>query len=544
MTTEQTAQGDSGADMGIAVHEWVAHHAGVRPGSPAILTPSHRLTYGELETFVAAFSGELAGVGYGPGDRLLVSLPNSPAAVVASLAAQRLGGTAVEVDRLSPASALDSIMRRSGVRLAVVWGRDLAKWRDVPGADTLELIWVVIPDGTSGPSSTLLPGLHTRPMNPDGSVEPGPSQQPRPPEVEIDPDSAALVLFTSGSTGMPMGVIQTHRNIWANTVSIVSYLGLTHQDRVLATLPLHYCYGRSLLQTHMYVGGSVYFDDRFAFPRTVMEALGSMACTGFAGVPLTFEILRRRVDLSTIEMPKLRYVTQAGGAMARDTIRWARKAFAPADLYVMYGQTEATARLTYLPPRDAITKEGSIGVPVPGVELRVVDTSGTEVTPGMVGEIVARGDNVTPGYLDDPEATAQAIRDGWLWTGDLAVLDEDGYLYHRGRAKEIIKVGGHRVSLAEIEQAMERHPDVEEAAVWGSPDDLMGEVPMAAVVIREGSDTNESSLREFARSQIPSHMVPVRFRFVRKLPRTSNGKLQRSVLAVELAADPTEATRQ
>ena len=191
----------------------------------------------------------------------------------------------------------------------------------------------------------------------------------------------ALVLYTSGSTGTPHGVIQTFRNVDANTRSIVAYLGLTGEDRASVTLPFYYSYGRSVLQTHLFAGGSVFLDNRMAFPRIVLEALASEGCTGFAGVPLTFELIRRQVDVSSIHFPRLRYLTQAGGEMAPETIAWVRTAFQPAKLYVMYGQTEATARLSYLPPDRAEDKAGSIGIGIPGVELQVVDELGRRATP-------------------------------------------------------------------------------------------------------------------------------------------------------------------
>ena len=297
----------------------------------------------------------------------------------------------------------------------------------------------------------------------DGRVDPDLGRAPEAALPELAPDAAALVLYTSGSTGRPHGVVQTFRNIDANTRSIVQYLGLTNEDRALLTLPLYYCYGRSVLQTHLHAGGSLFLDNRSAFPRVILETLASEGCTGFAGVPLTFEIIRRMVDVSSLVLPRLRYVTQAGGPMAPETIAWARKAFHPARLFVMYGQTEATARLSYLPPDRAAEKEGSVGIPIPGVELRVVDEAGSELPPGDIGELVARGANVTPGYLDEPEETAAILRDGWLWTGDLACRDTEGFIYLRGRVREILKVGGKRVSPVEIEQTITRHPDVRDA---------------------------------------------------------------------------------
>ena len=216
--------------------------------------------------------------------------------------------------------------------------------------------------------------------------------------------------------------------------------------------------------------------------------------------------------------------------MAPDTIAWVRAAFRPARLFVMYGQTEATARLSYLPPERAEDKAGSIGIAIPGVELRVVDEAGAELQPGEVGELIARGSNVTPGYLGEPEETAAILRDGWLWTGDLVERDADGFLYHRGRAKEILKIGGHRVSPIEIEQVIARHPDVAEAAVIGVRHDLMGEVPHAVVVPRPGANPDEADLLRFCRERLPAYLVPVTFAFVDRLPRNESGKLLRAEL--------------
>ena len=337
------------------IHQWVLRHAAATPHAPAIATRATSLDYRELAERMLVFADRLRAGGVGQGDRVVVALPNGPAMVVASLAVQALGATAVEVDRSMGAPALRHLVERTQARHVVAWGRDARVWAEALAGLTVERVWIVhredpppaLLDALGRPADLLLEDGRPGPGSGDPSVDSLPA---------LDPDAVALILFTSGSTGIPQGVLQTHRNIHANTRSIVRYLGLTSEDRVLATLPLNYCYGRSLLQTHLYVGGSVYFDDRFAFPRTVMEALASERCTGFAGVPLTFEILRRSVDMSSIPMPTLRYVTQAGGAMAAETIRWARAAFAPAPLYVMYGQTEATARLTYLKPERAVDK--------------------------------------------------------------------------------------------------------------------------------------------------------------------------------------------
>jgi acyl-CoA synthetase (AMP-forming)/AMP-acid ligase II len=516
--------------------DWLFFHAERSPGTPAVASTTARLSYGELADRVRALAGHLAARGIGPGSRVLLALPNTPATVVAGLAVNALGGASVEVNHEWSAEILGDIVTRSQVRQAFIWAGDARRWGPALTGGLIDHVWGVhrgaLPeafgDATGGVPATLL--LE------DGRVDPDLGAAALPPAPELSLDWPALVLYTSGSTGKPHGVVLTFRNVNANTRSIVEYLCLTTEDRALLALPLYYCYGRSVLQTHLFAGGSVFLDNRMAFPRIVMETLASEGCTGFSGVPLTFEIIRRQVDVSTIGFPRLRYLTQAGAAMAPDTIAWVRTAFRPAELFVMYGQTEATARLSYLPPDRAEDKAGSIGIPIPGVELRVVDEHGCDLPTGEVGELVARGQNVTPGYLDEPAETAAILHGGWLWTGDLAYRDAEGFFFHRGRAKEILKVGGHRVSPVEIEQVIGRHPGVADVALVGVEDWLRGEVPRAVVVPRPGATPSEAELLQFCRERLPAYQVPVTFLFVEALPRNEAGKLQRAELAARLGS--------
>jgi long-chain acyl-CoA synthetase len=530
--SESTGPGVDGAAVPGSpfLSDWLDFHAGRTPDAPAVASPTTRLSYGELADRVRVLAGHLAAQGIGPGSRVLLALPNTPATVVAGLAVNALGATSVEVNRESSAEVLGDIVKRSGVREVFIWGRDARTWAAALAGRPVDRCFVVHPGTIPAALRETLGAVSATLLLEDGRVDPDVPQAPPPRAPGLSPDWPALVLYTSGSTGRPHGVVQTFRNIDANTRSIVDYLRLTAGDRALVTLPLYYCYGRSVLQTHLFAGGSLFLDSRMAFPRTVLESLAAEGCTGFAGVPLTFEVFRRQVDVSTIKFERLRYLTQAGGAMSPDTIAWAREAFRPAQLFVMYGQTEATARLSYLPPERAEDKAGSIGIPIPGVELRVVDEGGAELPPGQVGELVARGANVTPGYLDEPEETAAILHDGWLWTGDLAERDADGFLYHRGRAKEILKIGGHRVSPIEIEQVIARHPDVAEAAVVGVKDALMGEVPAAMVVPRPGATATESDLLRFCRERLPAYQVPITLTVVAALPRNESGKLLRTEL--------------
>jgi acyl-CoA synthetase (AMP-forming)/AMP-acid ligase II len=521
----------------LSAAAWTFDHARSTPDAPAIAGPAGRLSYGELGRAMASLAGDLRASGFGPGCRLVLSLPAGPAAVVAMLAAQMAGGAAVPIDRELGDVALRSVLAQTRARHAVLWAPDVPRWGAVAtGEIRLRRAWVL--PGASADRNVALLGERGAALGSLGA--PASAREPLRSPCPVASGDEALVLFTSGSTGEPRGVIQTYGNVLANTRSIVGYLGLGPDDRAMLILPLFYCYGLSVLQTHLHVGGSVFVEPRSMYPRLVLDGLASEGCTGFAGVPLTFELLRRTCDVAAATKPRLRYVTQAGGAMAPDTIRWARQSFAPARVYVMYGQTEATARLAYLPPEHGDAKAGSIGVAIPGVSLRVVGPDGRELPPGEVGELVARGDNVTAGYLGAPEETAATFRADGLHTGDLAYRDGDGFLFVVGRAKEMLKLGGHRVSPVEIERVLAEHPAVLEAAVAGAPDPVLGEVAHAFVVCRPGERVSGHELRAYSRRHLPAHCVPAAVRFVGALPRGAAGKLQRLALA-RMAHTPAAA---
>lgn len=512
--------------------DWVLERADAAPDAAAIGTPDGWVSYGDLAARVAALAATLRASGVGTGDFVLVALPHLPAAAIATLAAQAVGACAVEVNREWGAEGISRIAAQLTPRAAVLFGADARAWRDValPGLRFFALVHRATPPARMVEAFGKGPAHHIDEGGALGGTSSGALAARD--FARDDPEAPALLVYTSGSTGEPRGVVQTHANVHANTDAIAAYLALTAADRAMAILPLYYCYGRSVLQTHLYVGGSVFLDHRFMYPRVVMEAIGAERCTGFAGVPLTFELLRRQVNLASLSLETLRYVTQAGGALAPETLRWARGAFAPARLFVMYGQAEATARLTYLPPERAADKEGSVGVPVRGVTLRVVDDAGEPLPPGQLGHVQARGPSITAGYYG-AEAESADVRQGeWLKTGDLGHLDAEGFLYLRGRAKEILKVGGHRVSTVEIEQELARHPDVHEAAVVGIPDDLDGEAPVAFVVTREGgAPLSDAELKKHCRARLAPYKIPKFVHFVEALPRTGAGKVEKGKLS-------------
>lgn len=361
---------------------------------------------------------------------------------------------------------------------------------------------------------------------------------PTPVAEQVDPDDDAVLMFTSGTTSAPRAVRVSHRNIRANTDSIVEYLGLTPQDRMLVALPFSYCYGASLLHTHLSVGASLAICDTVAFPETIVEMVRETCCTGLAGVPSTYQVLLRSSTFATSRLPSLRQLQQAGGRLPQPQIDAVLAAQPHAQLYVMYGATEATSRMSYLPPELRETKAGSIGRGIPGVTLDVVDEQGHPVPAGTVGEVFARGENITGGYWQDPSGTAERFVDGGLLTGDLGYADGDGFVYIVDRKADFIKSWGIRVSSHEIEDAVAAMPQLTAAAVVGRPDETAGESIVLFYVAADASDVSDEQVLAHCRRTLARHLVPHEVRRVPGLPLNSNGKVVKTKLKA-MALEPS-----
>jgi acyl-CoA synthetase (AMP-forming)/AMP-acid ligase II len=339
-------------------------------------------------------------------------------------------------------------------------------------------------------------------------------------------------MFTSGSTGEPKGVMVTHRNIECNTRDIIDYMKLIPTDRAMLVLPLHYCFGLSVLHSHLLVGASMVINNQFLYPETVVQDMHAKRCTGLAGVPSTYQILLRKSRFKSVKFPALRWLQQAGGRLPKPYISEIRHAFPDIRFFIMYGQTEATARLSFLPPERLGEKLGSIGRGLASTHLEVLKADGTPVEPegADIGEIVASGDNITAGYWNDPVETARYFRDGRLYTGDLARVDSDGFIFIVDRARDMIKSGGNRVSAKEIEDAICELPDVVEAAVIGVPDAFLGEAIAAFVVLIQGAQIGEEAIRLHCRQRLAAFKIPHHYYLHDRLPHNSSGKVLKNKL--------------
>jgi len=489
--------------------------AGKPDDAPALLTLKRQHSYGEVRTNAAAVASFLLNRGASKGQRAILIADSGLFWVAAYLGIMRTGLVCVPLPPRLATEELDYIAGLTDPAFVFAEARYASA---LP--DKLSRLPLICEDAyATVPNAVSLAALTQSTAEPFEHF----------PET-ADDDLAAL-MFTSGSTGRPRGVMVSHKNIIANTNSIIDYLELTRDDRIMAVLPFHYCFGASLLHTHLLVGGSVVIDSRFMYPERVLQRMQDTACTGFAGVPSHFQILLRKSNLAKMSFPHLRYVQQAGGQLAPAFITELRQAVPHTRVFVMYGQTEATARLSYLPPEFLDTKLSSVGMGIPGVKLSVLDETGNPVLPGQTGEIVAEGDNVTLGYWDDPQETAHHFRDGKLYTGDLATVDEDGFIFIVDRAKDFLKCGGKRVSCRHLENILLEHASLLEAAVVGIPDEVLGEAAVAYVVARDPKlEPSSEQLTTFCKERMPLPVVPKRFVVLTSLPKNSSGKVLKSLL--------------
>ena len=500
----------------MLLHRFLEDSARRAPDAPAIIEPSRSASYGDLNRLANRFARMFSASGVRRGDRVVLALDNAIELVAAYFGTMKAGGVAVPLPGGPRSDRLANAIEDAAPRVCVIDAASAASLdRSVLARSTV----FVAGDqaGVAAGSTHLLTGLAAH-SDDEFQVR------------CIDLDLAAII-YTSGSTGEPRGVMLTHRNLVANARSIVEYLQLTSSDRVMCVLPFHYVYGLSLLHTHVCVGGSVVIDNRFAFPNVVLAAMRQHRVTGFAGVPSTFALLLHRSNLDAVALPDLRYVTQAGGAMPPPRVtEWLERG-PRVPFYVMYGATEAGARLTYLPPKDLSSKLGSIGRAIPNVEIVVLAENGERAPVGEVGELVARGSNISVGYWNNPDETGRKFCSAGYQTGDLGYVDRDGYLYLAGRRHDMIKVGANRVGAKEIEDVLHDHPAVHEAAVVGAPHEILGEAPVAFVALRNQAEAASDTLKAFCARRLPAYKIPVQFIFRSDLPKIpAIGKIDKRAL--------------
>ncbi len=471
------------------------------------------LNYNHLSTYTKGFISYLKDHGLRKGDRLIIILENSLEYVIALFGAFGAGVAVIPINPDTTTRTLDHIALNSKAIGIITRDRILRRLEIKDGK--LKVISLFEEDFNVNAKKFFYKEKD------DFKSVLSISQPHR--------NDLAMVMYTSGTTGQPKGVMLSHDNLLANTRSIVKYLKLTPKDSTVNVLPFFYSFGNSVLMTHLAVQARINIENRFMYPNKVIQALQEERPTGFSGVPSTFYILLNKTNFLKCDLSFLRYISQAGGGMRIETIRQLNQALTNTEIYIMYGQTEASARLSYLDPALIKKKIGSVGKEIPGVELKVVNEDGQSVACGEVGEIIARGKNIMIGYLDNPQATIRTIRDGWLYTGDMARCDEDGFIYIVNRKSDFIKSASYRISPGEIEEVIGEIDGVVDVAVIGVDDKLLGEAIVACVNCpKEAFDVH--NIRNYCLDRLPFYKVPVRFIHEPNIPLTTSGKKRYNVL--------------
>ncbi len=456
------------------------------PNGPALIFEGSALSASELAGRAVDLAARLKDAGVGRGSKVLVALPNTPAFLLFLLATSECEAVFIPVN---PGLAPDERRR----------------------IDEIARPDVVIAD--RGPIE-LLPGAYL-------------SRPGWPPYDDDDVNELSAIVFTSGTTGTPKGVMMTEGALLANARAVAQYLALSEVDRSLVFLPLYYTYTLSQVLSTLVAGGAVVLLRNLFFPLQVFSAISELRVTGFGGVPTSLNILANQAAAATGSQESLRHVLSAGGPLAPSVIGRVQEAFPGAVLFNNYGCTEIGPRATAIDYGAFPAKRGSIGRAIPGVRVTVVRPDLSVAGMDETGEIVLSGPSLMKGYYRDHNTTASRMSRHGFHTGDYAYADLEGFLYFQGRRDDIFKSAGEKVSAKEIEDAVMAHDGVVEAAAISVPDPVQGTVPVVYVVLRPGVSCTERELKTFCARHLSRHKVPRTVHFVDELRKTASGKVQK-----------------
>lgn len=483
--------------------------------APALISRGKVTTYGDLRRQAGELRHGLIGLGVQPGDRVALVAANNWFFVVGYLAILGVGAVAVPLNPGSPTAELSHQLAEVGVTVAVVGPSSRLAAEGIDRA-ALGVEHIVATEGSGLSGAVVLEELFT------GSQAP---------IVERAPDDLALLMFTAGTAGAPKAAMLTHGNLLANLEQIQVHPGrrVTASDVSLGVLPLHHIFGLNVvLDLSLLVGSSVVLVERFD-PSSALETISAHRITVVAGAPPMYMAWLALPQADSECLKGVRLAVSGAAPLGAETAAAFARLFG-VEIYEGYGLTEASPTVTSSVV-GGHSKPGSIGVALAGIEVRLVDEAGEDVYPGDAGEIWVRGPNVFVGYWDQPEATAAAITpEGWLRTGDIAVVDDEGWLFIVDRAKDVIIVSGFNVFPAEVEEALLAHPGVKEAAVVGVAHPHTGEAVKAYVVAREGQHLEEDELIDFCAGRMARYKCPSKVMFVDLLPKGRTGKLLRREL--------------
>lgn len=485
-----------------------------------------RRTYGELNALGNRFAQGLLKLGIGKGDHIAVLSLNGIEPLIAFIGVLKMGGVVVPLHIRLAEREMEWIVDHSDA-MALIYSKDFEE-RVAELRPKLKKVKHHVMIGKGPPENTL---------RFQGILEQGADEDP---SVEVFGDEVAFLLYTAGTTGKPKGVLLSHNGFIWNAVNWVHEGVYREDDRCLQVFPLYHVAAIGSVLTYLFIGGTIYLKKTFD-PKDCMQTIARERITRWAAAPTLFNML---LQLPGIEKYDTRSVTLIGSGaaiMPSETQRRLRQIFSQAQIFDTYGMTEASGGITTLSPGDFHRKEACVGKEHITLELRVVDENDRDVPFGSVGEVLFRGPNLMKGYYKDTQATEVALKDGWMHTGDLGRLDEEGFLYIVDRKKDMIITGGENVYPREVEEVLYTHPMIAEAAVIGVPHVKWGEAIKAIVVLKSGGKVYEQEIIHFCRERIAGFKCPKSVDFVVALPKNPAGKILKKDLRARYESSSRES---
>lgn len=496
---------------------WLPRRAELTPDRVAMVIDERRITYAELDADAARCANVLASQGVGPGDRVGTLLDNGVPYVEVFFACARLGAIVLPLSPRLAAAELEFMVEDAGCSVLVY---------DAAFADLVKAF---------RPGSSIRRALAVGDVDdPSYDEALAAAEAVRAPEV-VAPDDVLAIFYTSGTTGRPKGAMLTHANVASTNLNMIISAGFAPEERTLMVLPMFHVGGWNVNTLAVWLlGGTVYVERSFD-PARALSLIQTEGLTGMMGVPTIYQMIADHPDFASTDLSSLRACICGGAPLPVALIR--RYQERGVRFVQGYGLTEAAPNCLILPAEDAERKAGAAGRPYFFVDVRVVDDHDEPVAPGASGEIIVRGPSVMKGYWRRPEETAAALRGGWLRTGDVGRIDDEGYITIVDRLKDMYISGGENVYPAEVEKVLHAHPAIAEAAVIGVTDERWGEVGRAIVVARPGASVTEDEVRAFCAEHLAKFKVPASVVLADALPRNATGKLLKADLRARFGAD-------
>ena len=491
----------------------ISKTANQKKDKTAAVLDDQKITYAELEKQSNQLAHGLIDLGIRPSDMVSIMLPNSIQFLVSYLGVIKSGATMVPLNISFKAPAVEYILNNSEAKI-IITSKNFLPLIQKCSLETVEKIILV--DGEKSDDYLLLSELA--------------DQKVTLPELKnIDQEFTAACLYTSGTTGKPKGAMLSHHNLIFDTQKTIEHLKVDDSDRYICVLPMFHAFAETVcMLMPLFLGAEIVIVDKF-LPEKVLKTIQEKNVTFFAGVPTMYSALLNVKNRELYELSHLNICISGGAAMPQQTMEDFEETF-NVKILEGNGPTEASP-VAYVNPVDGETKTGSVGLPIPETKVKIVDEEDNELPRNEIGEIIVQGEHIMKGYYKMPEETEKTLRGGWLHTGDLGKMDQDGYVYIVDRKKDMINVGGMNVYPREIEEQLYKHPKIREAAVVATKDELRGEIPKAVIVLKDDENATEREIQKYCMQYFANYKVPKLVDFIDELPKNATGKIDKKSLS-------------